>query len=381
MDEGLSPGLVLAAEPADPADESGEVADNEDRASAMPKRADPAGVGPAPGVEASKIPVAARESSSTDIWSKVYPFSDESKLRPGRNVERQDQALGQIAFVNAALGEGMTENLAAVRARRCWVVDLDGVVYAGEHALPGAVAAVQALRDSGREVAFLTNNSRHRRAEVRRKLLELGIPCAEKEVLNTSCATAHYLLHRGLTREVGVLGMPGLAAELAEHGVTLAEVDVCATLVVGIDLDFTYEKLVRGLRALRRGIPFIACNRDANYPGRDSQLLAGCGAMVAALEAAAQRSPSYEVGKPNPFMLELLCRGLQRAKADCVMIGDSLEADILMAERAGVPSIFIGEPPPPPAAEAALRTLPTLHAADLADAVRLVLGPGMCPMY
>lgn len=268
----------------------------------------------------------------------------------------------------------MTQALAAVRARRCWVVDLDGVVYAGEHALPGAVAAVQALRDSGREVAFLTNNSRHRLAEVRRKLVELGIPCAEKEVLNTSCATAHYLLQRGLTREVGVIGMPGLGAELAEHGVTLAEVDACATLVVGIDLDFTYEKLVRGLRALRRGIPFIACNRDANYPGRDCQLLAGCGAMVAALEAAAQRSPSYEVGKPNPFMLELLCRGLRRAPTDCVMIGDSLEADILMAERAGVPSIFIGEPPEAPPADAGRRTLPTLHAANLADAVRLVLG-------
>lgn len=289
-------------------------------------------------------------------------------------MDRQSHAQFQIASDHAVVDTSMSEALAIVRARRCWVVDLDGVVYAGDHALPGAVEAVQALRDSGRQVAFLTNNSRHRLAEVRSKLLALGIPCAEKEVLNTTYATASYLLQSGLQREVGVLGMPGLSAELAEHGVTLADVDACAALVVGIDTDFSYEKLVRGLRALRRGIPFIACNRDASYPGREGGLLPGCGAMVAALEAAAQRPPSYEVGKPNPFMLELLCRGLLRQQADCVMIGDSLEADILMAARARVPSVFIGEPLAPPAAEATRRLGPTLCAGSLADAVRLVLG-------
>lgn len=67
MDEVLAPGLVLAVALPGAAAESGEVADKEDKDSAMPERTDPVGVGPVPGVEASKIPVAARESSSTDI--------------------------------------------------------------------------------------------------------------------------------------------------------------------------------------------------------------------------------------------------------------------------------------------------------------------------
>lgn len=261
---------------------------------------------------------------------------------------------------------------ALIRARRCWVIDLDGVIYAGEHALDGAVAAVQALRDSGRQVAFLTNNSRHRCAEVRHKLHGLGIPCAETEVLNTSSATARYLLDRRLADAVGVIGMPGLSAELAAQGVSLTEIESCSALVVGIDHEFTYEKLVRGLHALARGVPFIACNRDSSYPGRDHRLLPGCGAMVAALSAAAQRSPSYEVGKPNPLMLDLLCSGLQLRRTDCVMVGDSLEADILMAARAEVPSIFIGAPEAL-AAEACPPARPSLQAASLAAAVRLIL--------
>lgn len=267
---------------------------------------------------------------------------------------------------------------ALLRARRCWVIDLDGVIYAGEHALAGAVDAVQALRQSGRQVAFLTNNSRNRCEEVRHKLLGLGIPCAEKEVLNSTSATARYLLASGLHRKdcgvggVGVLGMPGLSAELAAQGVALSDLESCAALVVGIDLEFSYEKLVRGLRALRRGIPFIACNRDASYPGKDGGLLPGCGAMVAALEAAAQRPPTYEVGKPNPLMLELLCQGLQLDRAECVMVGDSLEADMAMAERAGVPSIFIGSPDAV-AAGGGSGACPSLCAETLAAAVRRVL--------
>lgn len=265
--------------------------------------------------------------------------------------------------------------LASVAARPCWIIDLDGVVYAGDQALRGAVAAVAALRQSGRRVAFLTNNSRSRCEEVRHKLVGLGIPCAAAELLNSAQAAARHVRDQGLGQAeragVFVIGMPGLCQELVAHGVILGEPETCGAVVVGIDLEFTYEKLVRGLRALWRGVPFVICNRDANFPGKDGQLLPGCGAMVAALEAAAQRPPSYEVGKPNPLMLDLLLDGLQLTRADCVMVGDSLEADILMAERAAVPSIWIGEqarlPGPPPAVR------PTLCAQTLADAVGQIL--------
>ncbi len=268
--------------------------------------------------------------------------------------------------------------LATVSARPCWIIDLDGVVYAGEHALGGAVAAVAALRQSGRRVAFLTNNSRSRCEQVRHKLIGLGIPCAAAELLNSAQATARHVRDQGLGQKDGggvfVIGMPGLCQELEAHGVALGEPETCAAVVVGIDLEFTYEKLVRGLRALGRGVPFVICNRDASFPGKDGQLLPGCGAMVAALEAAAQRTPSYEVGKPNPLMLDLLLDGLQLRRADCVMVGDSLEADILMAERVAVPSIWIGKPASkdrPPGPPAAIQ--PTLSAQTLAEAVSMIL--------
>lgn len=265
--------------------------------------------------------------------------------------------------------------LASVSARPCWIIDLDGVVYAGEHALGGAAAAVAALRRSGRRVAFLTNNSRSRCEEIRHKLIGLGIPCAAAELLNSAQATARHVRDQGLGEAdrvgVFVIGMPGLCQELVAHGVALGEPESCGAVVVGIDLEFTYEKLARGLRALWRGVPFIACNRDANFPGKGGQLLPGCGAIVAALEAAAQRSPSYEVGKPNPLMLDLLLDGLQLTRADCVMVGDSLEADILMAERAAVPSIWIGKPERPPGPPPAIQ--PTLQAQTLAEAVGMIL--------
>jgi HAD superfamily hydrolase (TIGR01450 family) len=265
-----------------------------------------------------------------------------------------------------------------VAARPCWIIDLDGVIYAGEHALGGAVAAVAALRHSGRRVAFLTNNSRGQCEQVRQKLIGLGIPCAAAELLNSARATARYVRDQRLGAAdrggVFVIGMTGLRQELVEHGAALGEPATCAAVVVGIDQDFTYDKLGHGLRALGRGVPFVACNRDANFPGKDGLLLPGCGAIVAALETAAQRPPTYEVGKPNPLMLDLLLAGLQLTRADCVMVGDSLEADIAMAERAGVPSIWISQSDLPRDAHSPLQT--TLRASSLAEAVAAIL-PGV----
>ncbi|MBM3313129.1 hypothetical protein FJY70_00890, partial [candidate division WOR-3 bacterium] len=53
---------------------------------------------------------------------------------------------------------------------RAVALDLDGVVYSGEKALPGAVAAVGRLRQMGLQVWFVTNNSARSRAAIAAKL-------------------------------------------------------------------------------------------------------------------------------------------------------------------------------------------------------------------
>src|SRR5689334_19459693 len=62
---------------------------------------------------------------------------------------------------------------------RGFVFDLDGCVWQGERLNPGAADTLAALHHAGRGVAYLTNNSRARGADVAAKLRRLGVTPTE----------------------------------------------------------------------------------------------------------------------------------------------------------------------------------------------------------
>ena len=57
---------------------------------------------------------------------------------------------------------------------RGWLFDLDGTVYLGERLIPGADAAIAALRAAGRRVAFLSNKPLSRRGATTRQAHAAG---------------------------------------------------------------------------------------------------------------------------------------------------------------------------------------------------------------
>ncbi len=88
------------------------------------------------------------------------------------------------------------------------VLDLDGVLWRGDEAIPGSVEAVQALRDSGTPVAFLTNNSSLRVGDYLAKFARFGIAAEAGEVL-TSAQAAAALLGGSMPKGSSVLACAG----------------------------------------------------------------------------------------------------------------------------------------------------------------------------
>ena len=70
-----------------------------------------------------------------------------------------------------------------------WVLDLDGVVWLGDEAIPGAADAIARIRATGDRVVFVTNNSFSPVAAIEAKLASMGIP-AEGDVVNSALAGA-----------------------------------------------------------------------------------------------------------------------------------------------------------------------------------------------
>lgn len=227
---------------------------------------------------------------------------------------------------------------------RVIALDLDGVVYEGSRLIPGAFKAIQCFSQLGYRVYAVTNNSARTRKEIQEKLNGYGISFTTSRILTSSFAAASFLKELWRGEPVLILGEEGLAEEITIAGIHVASEPPVQFLVVGLDRLFNYEKLRLGLHALVQGAQFLACNRDRSYPGENGTAEPGCGAMVAALEACSGRKVDFEVGKPNPYMLQLIQECEQCQPCEILVIGDSAESDIAMAQAFGSPSILINRP-------------------------------------
>ena len=223
------------------------------------------------------------------------------------------------------------------------VLDMDGVLFRGNQALPGAPQAVRRLRQQGRTVSFVTNNSvRHRRDHCA-VLRRLGFEAAEDEVVGSAYATALYLQTRrpGGIGRVFIIGEAGLAEELRGAGAEVVDTaDDVDFVVVGMDRQFTYEKLATAQQAVLSGAQFIATNADPVFPV-ETGLRPGGGTMVAALQTCVRRPPDAIVGKPQPLALELILGQMGLPASQAAMVGDQLGTDIVAGNRAGMTTVLV----------------------------------------
>src|SRR5919109_1546420 len=152
------------------------------------------------------------------------------------------------------------------------LVDLDGVVYRGDRAVPRAAEVLGAVRERGIHLVFLTNNSSSLPEAVAARLAAFGVSVQPDEVLTSGVATATMLRRQGWTgATVFVIGEEGIRKPLAEAGLTLMDGDPDRTdlVVVGWDRAIDYAKLRRAALLVQRGARLVATNGDASYPAPD----------------------------------------------------------------------------------------------------------------
>jgi len=89
-------------------------------------------------------------------------------------------------------------------------MDMDGVLYRGDQPLPGAIETLNALRQRGVKVAFITNNASRHREELAAKVSSMGFSCDMREVWGSAYTTALYIAKHAPDARVFVVGTSGL---------------------------------------------------------------------------------------------------------------------------------------------------------------------------
>jgi NagD protein len=210
--------------------------------------------------------------------------------------------------------------------RHGFLIDMDGVIYRGKQLIPGAAQFVARLIDKGIPFAFLTNNSQRTRRDVATRLQRLGIAVGEQHIFTCAMATARFLAAQKPRGTAFVIGEGGLLQALHTNGYAIVD-DEPDYVVVGEGRTFNMEIVEAAVRMILRGSRLIATNLDPNCPTSQG-LRPGCGAIVAMLETATGLK-AFSVGKPSPVMMRAARKELGLATADTIMIGDTMETDIL----------------------------------------------------
>ncbi|MFA5322017.1 MAG: HAD-IIA family hydrolase [Smithella sp.] len=220
--------------------------------------------------------------------------------------------------------------------------DLDGTIYIGDKLVNGVTETLKYLKNKNIKIFYFTNNSAKTRQDIHKKLQKLNLDPEIETIYNTAYATGEYLKENGF-KKVYCCGSSGLKEEISRFDIKcIDDKEMPEAVIVGLDHGFNYEKMAVALNILKnKKIKFIICNRDRTYPAENSRLMPGCGPIVAALEFAASRQAEVIIGKPEIFMLDLLCRDWNFRKEEIFVVGDSLESDIAMADAYGSPSLLL----------------------------------------
>jgi NagD protein len=219
-----------------------------------------------------------------------------------------------------------------------YLIDMDGVIYRGSHLIPGAERFIQELRSLQVPFLFFTNNSQRTRRDVAIKLQRLGIDVEEEHVFTCAMATARFLAQQKPGGTAFVIGEGGLLTALHRNGYAIVDRDP-DYVVVGEGRTLNFELAEAALGMILGGAKLVATNLDPNCPTQ-SGMRPGCGAIVALLEAAAGVK-AFSVGKPSPLMLRDACRELGLAPDETIIIGDTMDTDILGGVQLGFKTVLV----------------------------------------
>jgi len=219
------------------------------------------------------------------------------------------------------------------------LADLDGTLYRGPVAVPGAVEAVRGAAERGVRTVYVTNNASRRPADVAEHLAALGFPADTDDVATSSQAAAAMLAEQlPAGSPVLVVGTEALAGEVALAGLAVtADPGSAAAVVQGHSPDTGWRLLADASVALRAGAVWVACNLDPTLPTERGPL-PGNGSMVAVLRTATGREPQV-AGKPATAQLLAAVQrtGAQRA----LVVGDRLDTDIEGGRAAGLATLLV----------------------------------------
>ncbi len=216
-----------------------------------------------------------------------------------------------------------------------FVFDLDGTVWYWTRLIPSVKTTIQKLKQQGKTIQYVTNNTIESRQELTERLNKFGIKTHPKDVTNAGLVIGYYIKeHNGTALALNT----GTEKDLQETGVPTQQKPPVDYVVVTEDWDFDYRQLSLAYDAVTQGGKLLTSVMGRHWLVGD-KMVPGVGCWVKAVEFATETT-ALPLGKPSDYMAKIVSRKL----GDCartVYLGDEYESDILFGKKLGCHTIFV----------------------------------------
>lgn len=213
------------------------------------------------------------------------------------------------------------------------LLDLSGVLYDGDQAIPGAREAVARAQCSGLEVRFITNTSQKTRGNLLQHLRALGVKAREEQLFTAVDAARQWLQQRSLRPYC--LVHENIATEFSDF----EQGDPNAVLIADAAEGFCYDSLNRAFQLCMNGAPLLGIGYNRYFKSGE-QLLLDAGAFIKAVEFAAGVE-AVIVGKPSAEFFRQVVASTGAAAERTLMVGDDVFGDVEGALNAGLQAALV----------------------------------------
>jgi NagD protein len=222
--------------------------------------------------------------------------------------------------------------------KRGFICDMDGVIYHGNHLLPGVLEFVNWLKAEDKKFIFLTNSSERSPKELAQKLERLGVIVDESHFYTSALATASFLASQCPGGNAYVIGEAGLINALYEVGFSMNDVNP-DYVVVGETRTYSYEKIEHASRLVANGAKLIGTNPDITGP-TEKGIVPATRALISPIEMTSGKQ-AYYIGKPNPLIMRHALKKIGCTREESVIIGDRMDTDIIAGIESEIDTVLV----------------------------------------
>ena len=221
---------------------------------------------------------------------------------------------------------------------KAFLIDLDGVLYVGSQAIPGARECLERMDDLGYSYRFVSNSTRRCRESVVERLEGLGYDIPARLIFTPPLDAIEHMKRRG-KESCYLLTTIDVQRDFLQAGIRIVE-DGADYVIVGDAAEgFTYEKLNCSLGLLLDGADILALEMD-RYWKQPQGLVLSAGPFVAALEYATGKKAEL-MGKPSRQFFQMALNDLGLKPGNVAMVGDDIHTDVLGAQKMGMQGILV----------------------------------------